>query len=438
MIWTIYEICLNLFEGFLFTWFITKMLIKKRTEYFSFFGCGILTAAALSSYLFFDMPEWDTWTFMFILLYSLFFFSDSVILKLFWVSITVVASMGWAGISYHLFALFYKADISQMLEPGIVRVIFTAAANAALWLILFLITKVCPRKSQTVNPTYLLIVTNLLCILLIDIFFSSQDKYHLPLSWLLSGCIITLIIGIVTVVTYRMMISYVIREQQYQFQEQQLKNYRNQMETLQEAYNVTRQIRHDINAYINDFKNYAEHEGLKEYPEFLQQLEKQAIPSHSTGNSALDSLLPIKIRKICSLGIEFRASNLHYTGGMNINDLSLCSLITNMLDNAIEALEERKEIAGERYIDLEFIYSPAGLMILCENPLLGQRPKMQGDAALFSKKKEPFHGLGISIMERIAQDAGGQLDIVICDDLFRVFALIPPSKENETETDKTT
>lgn len=35
MIWTAYEIVLNLFEGFLFTWFVTKMLVKKRREYAS-------------------------------------------------------------------------------------------------------------------------------------------------------------------------------------------------------------------------------------------------------------------------------------------------------------------------------------------------------------------------------------------------------------------
>ena len=42
MFWTLYEIFLNLFQGFLFTWFITKMLVKKKPEYVSSIICALL------------------------------------------------------------------------------------------------------------------------------------------------------------------------------------------------------------------------------------------------------------------------------------------------------------------------------------------------------------------------------------------------------------
>ena len=136
----------------------------------------------------------------------------------------------------------------------------------------------------------------------------------------------------------------------------------------------------------------------------------------------------VKAAKIQAQGIEFRGTNLHYTGGMNIKDSMLCSLVSNMLDNAAEALMERKDRTGERYIFLGFNYSLAGLMIICENPLLGIPPKMV-KKSFFSKKTEPCHGLGISIMEKIAHDAGGRLEVALYEDTFRVLALIPPSNE---------
>jgi hypothetical protein len=48
------------------------------------------------------------------------------------------------------------------------------------------------------------------------------------------------------------------------------------------------------------------------------------------------------------------------------------------------------------------------------------------DTSFFSQKSEPYHGLGISIMEKTVRDTGGQLDIVLADDLFRLLVVIPP------------
>ena len=105
----------------------------------------------------------------------------------------------------------------------------------------------------------------------------------------------------------------------------------------------------------------------------------------------------------------------------------MCSLISNMIDNAIEALNERKDCEGDRYVYLQFTYSPAGLTIICENPLLGIPPKMQRSSFL-SSKYEPYHGLGISIMKRIVDEANGTFEVAVNDDLFRVFVIIPSKK----------
>ncbi len=50
---------------------------------------------------------------------------------------------------------------------------------------------------------------------------------------------------------------------------------------------------------------------LPNHPEYLRQLEDQAAPAYSTGNLALDSILPVKVWKITALGIDFRGANLH-------------------------------------------------------------------------------------------------------------------------------
>ena len=93
MFWTVYEIVLNLYQSLIFTWFITKMLSKRKKEYWSSLICVLLTTTALSSYLFFTLPEWDTWIFIFIVFYAILFFDGSILQKLFWVTILIIMAM---------------------------------------------------------------------------------------------------------------------------------------------------------------------------------------------------------------------------------------------------------------------------------------------------------------------------------------------------------
>ena len=48
--------------------------------------------------------------------------------------------------------------------------------------------------------------------------------------------------------------------------------------------------------------------------------------------------------------------------------------------------------------------------------------------SFFTNKAEPYHGLGISIMERIANEASGHIEVTLYEDCFRVLAIIPPKE----------
>ena len=423
--WTAYELFLNIYEGFLYTWFISSVLAKKKDCTWPFITCALLTAAALSSYLFFPMPSWDTWTFGFVLLYSLIFLEGPVIRKLYWNMILIVVTMSVIGISYQVFQTFLNADTDILLESGNTRIFFTLAVNAILAASLFLVSRFFKEKGTRNSPSYLLLSTVLLCVILIDIFFHLVNQYSLPLIWLFTGCLISLVIGLVTLVTNRLIIRYTRHEEEYLYQEELLHASERQLNELKDVYDSTLKLRHDIYAYVNDIQKMMSQKNISQAAVYLDEMEKHVLPLYSTGNQMLDSVLTAKVSKINSSQVEFRGTNLHYTGGMNIQDVALCSLVSNMLDNALEAMLLRREQPGEHYISFGFYYSLTGLMIICENPLLGIPPKTE-KGFFSSKKKDPYHGLGISIMERIAEEASGQLEVTLYEDTFRVLAIIPP------------
>lgn len=432
MFWTLYELLINIFQGFLFTWFITKMLVRKNDSPLPYIFCSLLTAAALSSFLLFDGFTWDTWIFVFIIIYSLVFFKDSVWQKLFWNLVLIIAAGSIVGIYYQLFSLLTGADTDRILSSGLPRLLFTLSSNLLLFLSFFLITRLFPEKTPNIRPSFLLLAINILCIFLIDVFFRIHLAYDLPLRWLFIGCFISFAIGVTTVVTNRLIIRYEQEKQTYLFQEQMLKETKSRSEDLQQVYDSMLKLRHDMRSYVDDIQKMAETGDLATEPVYLDELEEQVLPLYSSGNHALDSVLSVKLKKIQNSGIEFRGHDLHYTGGMNIEDYALCSLVSNLLDNAVEALNDRKDRPGERYIYLQFAYSLAGLNIICENPLLGIPPKTEKRSFL-SRKAGPYHGLGISIMERIAHDAGGQFNIILSKDLYQVLVLIPPRDEETTD-----
>ena len=425
MFWTIYEILLNIFEGFLFTWFITRMLPKKKPEHFSSLICSLLTAAALSSYLFFSMPEWDTWIFIFVVLYALFIFDGSLLQKLFWCTILIIMSMGIIGLSYHFASILWGANTDAFLSSGHTRIMFTLLANFLVWFGLWLISRLFPQKAYSIQPPYLLLFAILLCVFLVDVFFRLRKQYEISLIWLFAGCAISIAIAIIVLINYHLLEKYEREKQILLIQEEMLKETHNQTADLNHIYGSMMQLRHDMRSYVHDIQEMVKKGQLPKEPAYLKDLESQVLPLYSSGNQTLDSILAVKLDKLRANRIELRGTNLHYTGGMNISDFELCSLISNMIDNAIEALNERKDCEGDRYVYLQFTYSPAGLTIICENPLFGIPPKMHRSSFL-SSKYEPYHGLGISIMKRIVDEADGTFEVAVTNELFRVFVIIPP------------
>lgn len=426
--WTVYELTLNLYQGFLYTWFITKILSRKNDEWWPFTACALLTALGFSTYLVWPLPfEWDTWVFVFIAAYSIIFLKGTLLRKIFWILMLIIMTSGTIGIIYQVFNLILGADIDFLLQESGTRIIFTISVNFCLWLVLFLITRLFQNQNENDQPSQVFLITGLLCVTLIDVFFRLVNKFDLPLIWLLFGCLIALSFGIATLITYKILVKYTRMEQEYHFQQEMLEGSERQIEEMKEIYGSTLKLRHDMRAFVNDIQEMVHNGEITKAPRYLDEMEQEVLPLYSTGNQALDSVLMVKVAKIQSAGIEFRGTNLHYTGGMNIRDAALCSLVSNMLDNAFEALNDRKEQPGSRYIYLGFNYSLAGLMIICENPLLGIVPKMV-KTSFFTNKTEPYHGLGISIMERIVHEANGHLEVTLYEDCFRVLAIIPPKE----------
>lgn len=424
MYWTLYEISLNVFEGILYTWFVRSMLTPKKSERPAFFVCSILTALALSSYLFFQLPSWETWVYIFIFLYALYFFRNKVFVKVFWPTILLILISGIASFIYLIAALILKDHLAAIQEPGFIRIVFTLSYNMLLFLGFYMLVRFLPKETNTKPSLLLLISIDAVCVVLFDLLFKLYFDLTIPAKWLFSFGLLIVIIAVLTIIMYYIINQYAKKEEEYRFRERLLRDSAAQLQELRGVYDSMIKLRHDMRSYVNDLHKMLEQGDLQGSLPYLSALEEKTASLFSTGNSALDSVLSVKLVKMRENNIEFRGSGLHYTGLQSLDDYALCSLVSNMLDNAIEALIVRKDQPGEHYISLKFNYTAAGLFIICENPLLGVKPA-QSKQRFRSRKTEPYHGIGISIMQKIAEDAGGQLDVAVDALAFHVLAFIP-------------
>ena len=186
LIWTVSGLILNLFQGFMFTGFLALMLTppekhilpEKKLAFLWYVLCGLLTAAALSSYLFFPMPKWDLWVFIFLIIYVLVFLKGAILQKIYWflvmLAVSRIVTEVWSFVAKFLSA---RLPAGSVLSRDMLQLFLLLGANVMIFVALFLLAKAFRKSSQKNNPSYLLVITYFFCLVLAYLFYSLSRIY---------------------------------------------------------------------------------------------------------------------------------------------------------------------------------------------------------------------------------------------------------------------
>ncbi|MDE6433100.1 MAG: GHKL domain-containing protein [Lachnospiraceae bacterium] len=182
-----------------------------------------------------------------------------------------------------------------------------------------------------------------------------------------------------------------------------------------------RSLRHDMNNHIgvmNGLVHAKQYDALEEY---IHEIYHDISPANEfifTHNKALSALLYNKMLNTKLKGIEFdpviRITNC------NIATKDICSLLGNLLDNAIEAAEKAED---HKYIELVMSKKNNCYIIQCNNTFRDIPIKIN-DNFITSKKSKDFHGIGIKNIKSIVNKYSGSL-LISYTDLFRVEIILP-------------
>jgi sensor histidine kinase regulating citrate/malate metabolism len=190
---------------------------------------------------------------------------------------------------------------------------------------------------------------------------------------------------------------------------------------MEESYNRTREIRHDMKNHIISLKGIAENgdrEQLLNYLEKMTDALEEATYISFSKNSAVDAIINEKllIAQKNNISTHFDILPLN---SENVPSMDICTILSNALDNAIEACL-KIDNPTERYINVR-ITADNGIFISVANPT-AHPPKKRAGVIISSKNDKENHGLGLKSIKRTVEKHNGDILIKYEKGIFTLIA----------------
>lgn len=259
---------------------------------------------------------------------------------------------------------------------------------------------------------YLLLSFSLLCSAMLMSFISYMifTGEAWEMYWFQNWFTALVVAAIVILVLFVLYVKELIGKQQVQKELLSLYEKQNllQKEYYQRLYEQTEELkrfRHDYHHHLYVLKELLHNKKYKEAASYIRQLENKPEKHMDivySGNTVVDAV-------ICGVlgNTEIQDIRFEYKGKLKkkigVDDVDICTILGNMLENAVEACERYQ---GKRYIRMEIATYKSSLFITVCNPCR-QNTNGQVKERRTEKKEKEYHGYGIQNMKAAAVKYNG-------------------------------
>lgn len=170
------------------------------------------------------------------------------------------------------------------------------------------------------------------------------------------------------------------------------------IEALSASYATQRKMTHDFNAHMNAIEAFLKNDEIpsaKKYVEVLQAAQTERILLVNTHNSTMDAILNQKALIAQKYGIDIRFT-VNDLSGIRIASPDLTVIISNLMDNAIEACQ--KLSPAERMIYVQAILEDEFFFSVRNRSL---PTKIVNDQIATTKSNPSMHGYGLQNVKTI-------------------------------------
>lgn len=337
--------------------------------------------------------------------------------------------------------LFHFQYASIYLE----RALCIVSTNVLLFITLCLIIrlkKFCPFPRIS---TYAIFIAILGVILVID---ESLQSMYFDLNRILetphhvyNTCLMLfisymglLICAYLSILLFHTLSSDAERENRYQAEISMLSLSKQHHLELTQLYKELTEREHDYKHHIQVLKELVGNHDESITRDYLKTLIKEDNPNELfvTGSPVVDALLTAKRKFMRERGIDF-VYNPYPLADLPIPTSDFCSIVGNLLDNAIEGISRISEPREKATICLSFSRSWDMFYIYCENPCNPDSIIREKGTFISSKSKsEPgLHGIGLHSIETLATRTEGRAEFAVQNQIFYAKVVLPylPKKE---------
>ena len=184
-----------------------------------------------------------------------------------------------------------------------------------------------------------------------------------------------------------------------------------------------RALHHDMKNHLSTLEAMSESEGVRTYIANLRAAEEQASRPFHTGNATLDALLLTKQDVLRQNGIKLICL-VHFRDIDFLSPMDLCTLFSNGLDNAIEAVIAANLPESERVIRLSGGEVHGNVVARIQNPYRASLIPSHG-LLRTTKQDAELHGYGMKNMKDILDAHNGSMTYKADQDVFTLFWSIP-------------
>jgi len=189
----------------------------------------------------------------------------------------------------------------------------------------------------------------------------------------------------------------------------------------------------NIIEYKHDFKNQLQtiytlldNKDFNNARKFADRLAASidiSMPAPFCKNPVVEALLQNKYSMAKDSNIKMEIV-VHLDSETGIDDLHLCSVLSNLIDNALEACSNISDPSILPYITVK-CYEKAAFLIIKVTNFKQNKILLSRDKRILSTKQDASkHGLGLTIVENIAKLYNGGLRLNYSDHEFEAIAAL--------------
>jgi len=197
----------------------------------------------------------------------------------------------------------------------------------------------------------------------------------------------------------------------------ELEHFENYKSTQKEV----RRMQHDMKNHFASLEHLCKKGSIKEVQEYLKSISELVEVGDmeiNCGHSLADSICTHKGNIAANKGIDLKVKGRIHEQ-IPLMPVDLCTILSNALDNAIEAVEFLER--SKRWIQLEMSFQGEMLFFRFSNPIEKEIDEIKPGKS--SKEDSHKHGFGLLNIKHTIEKYNGQMEFNIEENKERIFVL---------------